>query len=116
MGEPGENKYLARVFYGPITNVAGFYKQMEVWFEDDEIIYLEGSMIDKTRLRDICTEFGSSNSRDTTNNASSVVLRYQKEWVGFHLILRNCQHWAYMTLTGCDLNNVENPEDYSLCP
>ncbi|MYK42581.1 MAG: hypothetical protein F4039_00610 [Gammaproteobacteria bacterium] len=111
-GEPAKDRYRARGFYGPIHNVTGFRKQMRLWFEYREIIYLDGSIIDKTRKRDICTTWGSGGSRDVTNNASSVVFRYQQEWEDFHLIERNCQHWAFMTLTGFDLNGVDNPEDY----
>lgn len=111
-GRPGKNKYLARGFYGPMWNVNGWIKQLKAWLRNREVIFTKGSMIDKTRKQDICTKWGNGNSRDVTDNASSVVLRYQEEWENFHLIERNCQHWAFMTLTGFDLNNVDNPEDY----
>ncbi|MXX94236.1 MAG: hypothetical protein F4Y65_00890 [Gammaproteobacteria bacterium] len=110
-----EKQYIARGFYGP-NEPNKILKNARKWLEDDEIIYVEGSMIDKIRNRNKCRVFGSGESRDVANNSSSVVFRYQVEWVNFHLILQNCQHWAYMTLTGCDLNRVKNPEGYSLCP
>lgn len=110
-GPPGEDKYLARGFYGQIWNVVGWRKQMRAWYNDREIVYTKGSMIDKVRKKEICTRWGNGNSRDVTNNASAVVLRYQEEWENFHLIERNCQHWAFTTLTGFDLNTFD-PDDY----
>lgn len=106
-----EEQYLARGFYGP-NEPNKILKNARKWLEDDIIIYVAGSMIDKTRDKDKCRVFGSGESRDTTNNSSSVVFRYQIKWVRFHLILRNCQHWAFWVLNGLDLNNTPNPENH----
>ena len=48
-GKPAKNKYRVRGFYGPMLNVRGWWKQLKLWVEEDEVEFINGSMMDKVR-------------------------------------------------------------------
>lgn len=106
-------KYAGRGFYAHDLNALRWLDKIRAWQEGNFVVYVRGHMRDKMREKDLCTKWGEGQSRDMTEDAVQVVLAHMVvKWRNFHIVKRNCQHWAFFILTSEDLNQVENPEDY----
>ena len=103
------DEYQARGFYALASDWKNWILKIAAWL-DGEVYYVKGEMIDKTRDSDTCEKWGAGWERDQNRRTVSEVLyRYEMPWDKFHLVMRNCQHWAMWAITGQDDLSQINP-------